>query len=76
MWSITARVTAIVSGTVMVITGVLFVIYNFWVLARVKKIHGREIERGGIGGGYEGEGLKEKMERKAKEPALEPGSVV
>jgi hypothetical protein len=76
MWSITARVTAIVSGAVMVITGALFVIYNFWVLGKVKKMHGREMERGGVGGGYEGEGLKEKIERKAHEPALEPGSVV
>lgn len=76
MWSITAQVTAIVSGAIMVITGVLFVIYNFWVLGRVKKMHGREMERAGMGGGYEGEGLKEKIERKAKEPALEPGSVV
>jgi len=49
MWSITARVTAIVSGAVMVITGALFVIYNFWVLGKVKKMHGREMERGGGG---------------------------
>ncbi|KAE9378220.1 hypothetical protein N431DRAFT_304989, partial [Stipitochalara longipes BDJ] len=42
-WSITARVTAIVSGTVMIITGVLFAIYNFFVLAKVKKRHGREM---------------------------------
>jgi hypothetical protein len=72
MWSITARVTAIVSGTIMVITGCLFVIYNFWVLARVKKRHGREMQ---LGGG-DGENLKEKMGRKARAPALEPGSVV
>ena len=70
-WSITARVTAIVSGTVMIITGCLFAIYNFWVLARVKKMHGREMERG-----YGNENLKEKIGRKVHEPALEPGSVV
>ena len=72
-WSITAKVTAIVSGAVMVVTGCLFVVYNFWVLARVKKRHGREMEREAR---FEGEGLKEKIGRKAHEPALEPGSVV
>jgi len=56
-WSITARVTAIVTGTIMVITGFLFVIYNFWALARVKKRHGLELREGG----YEGEGLVEKV---------------
>ncbi|KAH8756143.1 hypothetical protein BGZ57DRAFT_909417 [Hyaloscypha finlandica] len=70
-WSITARVTAIVSGAIMVITGCLFVIYNFWVLAGVKKRHGREMDRG-----YGEEGLKEKIGRKMNEPALEPSSVV
>lgn len=58
----------------MVITGCLFVIYNFWVLARVKRGHKREMGQGGQGG--EGEGLKEKIGRKVNEPALEPGSVV
>ena len=58
----------------MVITGALFVVYNYWVLARVKKRHGREVR--GFGGKGEEEGLKEKMGRKAREPALEPGSVV
>jgi hypothetical protein len=70
-WSITARVTAIVSGAIMVITGCLFVIYNFWVLAGVKKRHGREMDHG-----YGEEGLKEKIGRKMNEPALEPSSVV
>jgi len=37
---------------------------------------GGKWKEGGVGGGYEGEGLKEKIERKAHEPALEPGSVV
>jgi hypothetical protein len=56
----------------MVITGVLFVLYNFWILERVKRRHGREMESAG----GEGEGWKEKIERKANEPGLEPGSVV
>lgn len=67
-WSVTARVTAAVSGAAMVVTGVLFALYNFWLLQRVKTRHGREMR--------EGEGLVEKMGRKVHEPALEPGSVV
>jgi hypothetical protein len=70
-WSVTAKVTAIVTGSVMVITGSLFAIYNFGILARVKKRHGREMEAE-----YQGEGLVEKIDRKVHEPALEPGSVV
>jgi len=70
-WSVTAKVTAIVTGACMVITGILFVIYNFIVLGRVKKSHAREMDSSHIG-----EGIVEKIERKANEPALEPGSVV
>jgi hypothetical protein len=67
-WSVTAKVTAAVSGSAMVITGVLFGVYNFWLLQRVKSRHSKELR--------EGEGLMEKVGRKAHEPALEPGSVV
>ena len=55
----------------MVITGVLFVIYNFIVLGRVKKRHERDMNSQHIN-----ETVAEKIERKANEPALEPGSVV
>jgi hypothetical protein len=55
----------------MVITGMLFVIYNFIVLGRVKKSHARE-----MGSSRINEGIIEKVERKVHEPALEPGSVV
>jgi hypothetical protein len=71
-WSISARVTATVTGSVMAVTGVLFAIYNFWILAKVKSRYGREW-------GHQnetGERLKEKIERVAMAPALEPGSVV
>jgi len=74
-WSITARVTAIVTGSCMVVMGVLFGVYNFWVLERVKKSHERDMQGGG-NEGYEGEGLVEKVNRKVRQPALEPGSVV
>ena len=58
----------------MLITGVLFGLYNFWLLEKIRRKHNRDmgiLEEEGID-----EGLKEKMERKTKEPALEPGSVV
>lgn len=60
------------------VTGLLFGLYNFWILERVKRSHGREMEREGLTGDgrHEGEGLVEKVNRKAHEPALEPGSVV
>lgn len=56
-WSITARVTAIVTGSIMCITGFLFGLYNFWILERVKRRHGREWHEGNNGAenGVEGE---------------------
>lgn len=72
-WSVTARVTAIVTGAIMVLTAFLFLIYNYCVLKRVKRSHKREME---VQHEREGEGFMEKVERKAHEPALEPGSVV
>lgn len=71
-WSITAKVTAIVTAASMVVTSVLFALYNFWILEKVKRSHGRDMERLGS----QDETLGEKFERKAMEPALEPGSVV
>lgn len=70
-WSVTAKITAAVSGAAMVVTGCLFGLYNFWLLERVKSRHGKEMRDGGYH-----EGLKEKMGRKVHEPGLEPGSVV
>ncbi len=70
-WSITAKVTVGVTGGAAVVNGVLFGVYNFWVLEGVKRRHARE-----MGGDHDGEGWKEKMGRRAREPALEPGSVV
>lgn len=67
VWNVTARVTAAVTGGVMVITGFLFAIYNFAVLSRVKKKHHREMEQEHKGG---------TIVEKLNKPALEPGSVV
>lgn len=74
-WSVTAWITAAVTGGCMIITGVLFGLYNFWILGRVKRRHGVEME-GVREEGRDGEGLVEKIGRKVHEPALEPGSVV
>ncbi|KAH6655433.1 hypothetical protein BKA67DRAFT_515420 [Truncatella angustata] len=70
-WSISAKVGAIVEGCSLVICGMMFVFFNNLLLARIKRKHGREIEKA-----QAGEGFLEKAERKLHEPALEPGSVV
>lgn len=75
-WSVTARVTAIVTGSCMVVTAILFAMYNFWALQRVKKSHARDMAQLNRGDENDDMGLLEKIGRKAKEPALEPGSVV
>ncbi|KAG9245165.1 hypothetical protein BJ878DRAFT_419812 [Calycina marina] len=59
-WSITAWITAAVTGGIAVVMGVLFVFYNFVILRSVKKSHGRDMEQAT---GHEGEGLAEKIER-------------
>jgi hypothetical protein len=72
-WSVTAKVTAIVTGACMAVTGGLFALYNFWALEKVRRSHGREMESVTA---HEGETLAEKVERKAMAPGLEPESVV
>jgi hypothetical protein len=72
-WSVTAWVTATVTGVCMVVTGILFALYNFWILEKVKKRHHGEMEAGGQ---HDEEGLVEKIQRKTNEPALEQGSVI
>lgn len=77
VWNISAEVTVIVTGGCMVVTAVLFFIYNLWVLQRVKRSHGRDMEMSRASTfEHEHETMVEKVERKAHEPALEPGSVV
>ena len=39
----TAEVTAIVTGVCMGVTAILFGVYNFWILDRVKQSHAREL---------------------------------
>ena len=49
----------------------LFVVYNYWILEKVKEKHLREIESED-----RHETPVEMVKRKATEPGLEPGSVV
>jgi hypothetical protein len=41
-WSVTATITAIITGTCAAVNSILFLIYNNWLLYQVKKDH--EIE--------------------------------
>lgn len=76
-WSITALVTGIVEACCMVVCGILFVVVNYLLLARVRRQHGREVEIMQQAETDDGEeGFFEKVGRKAKKPGLEPGSVV
>ena len=72
-WSVTAKVTAIVIGACVFVMFLLFLLYNQWALARVRKTHNRQVE---MESDHEGETVGEKVNRIAHKPALEPGSVV
>jgi hypothetical protein len=50
---------------------VLFLVYNNWILEKVKEKHLREVETE-----HRHETPVEKVKRKANTPGLEPGSVV
>ncbi|EHY58958.1 hypothetical protein HRR83_001777 [Exophiala dermatitidis] len=43
IWSVTAKITAVVTGSCVAAGGFLFAIYNFWALARVKEAHVRDM---------------------------------
>ena len=79
--SVTAKMTLCVTGGFTGVFLILFVLYNFWALQRVKAKHQErlqmDIERGGVTGHeHEHEGPMEKVKRKAHEPGLEPSSVI
>jgi hypothetical protein len=73
-------VTASVTGGCTVIAGMLFVCYNFYVLAGVRHTHERELDPESYDRRNKKrkhrESMVEKVKRKAHEPALQPGSVV
>lgn len=82
--SITAEVTMCVTGGCTGLFLILFVLYNFWAVKRIKNRHNRQlqedIERGRATAEqaheHDHEGPLEKVKRKAQEPALEPSSVI
>ena len=71
-YSITAKVTAIVTGACTGVTLILFILYSQWILRRVKRSHQRDMELNPP----EHETVGEKVHRLTHEPALEPSSVV
>ncbi|KIX02414.1 uncharacterized protein Z518_08355 [Rhinocladiella mackenziei CBS 650.93] len=73
VWSVTAKITATVTGSCMCVAGGFFLIYNFWALRRVRKVHDQEL---GLEHEHDDETLVEKVKRKAHEPPLQGGSVV
>jgi len=75
VYSITAKITAIVTGSCTGAFLILFVLYNNWALKRVKESHQRELDRENTHDDKR-ESMVGMVKRKAHEPPLEPGSVV
>ena len=73
-WSVTAWATAAATGGAMGITGFLFVLYHFSMLARVKKIHQEEMEQFNKVGYGAQESIK--YRRAARRSAFYVGDVV
>ena len=79
VWSITAKVTAIVAGSSAGIASLLFAAYNFWMLDDVRQTHERALDPEDYDrerNKKNRESMVEKVKRKANEPSLQPGSVV
>lgn len=79
VWSITAKITAIVTGSCVGVAGGLFSLYNFWALQHVREKHERALnpeEFQNVQRDRKRESILEKVKRKANEPAIQPGSVV
>lgn len=67
-FSVTSKITLIVTSSVALICGVLTLWYSFVKLRGVKRKHDLEIGRGRAG--RHGEGFIEEIKRKAREPEL------
>jgi hypothetical protein len=79
VWSITAKITAIVTGSTVGVAGGLFGLYNFWVLQRVRETHERAMDPEEFANqerDRKRESILEKVKRKAQAPPIQPGSVV
>ena len=71
-WSVTAKITAIVTGACTGVTLILFMLYSQWALKRIQRSHDRDLRLNHP----EHETVGEKVNRIVHEPALEPSSVV
>jgi hypothetical protein len=78
VWSVTAKIAAIVTGSCAGVSLALFLIYNFWALKGVRKQHDEEFpdEYRRKEKQKKRESVMEKVKRKAHEPAIQPGSIV
>jgi len=79
VWSITAKITAIVTGSCAGVAGALFCLYNLWALKKVQEQHERSMNPEDFEDAERDrkrESILEKVKRKAHEPAILPGSVV
>lgn len=79
VWSITAKITAIVTGSCVGVAGGLFALYNFWVLQRVRQTHDQSMDPEEVANqerDRKRESVLEKVKRKAGQPPIQPGSVV
>ncbi|KAB5554782.1 hypothetical protein GE09DRAFT_1122344 [Coniochaeta sp. 2T2.1] len=69
-WSVSAKIAVGVESATCVFYLVLFLLYNNWLLEKVKEQYREELEVG-FGGTFRG-----KVKRMAKQPAVAPGSIV
>jgi hypothetical protein len=70
-WSVTAEVAVVTESVTLVLYLALFILYNNWLLQRVKEQHNQELD-----GKYGNRTFKGKMEEMARQPPVAPGSVV
>lgn len=71
-WSVSAKVAVVVEAVTLVLYLALFILYNNWLLEKVKEQH--ELEFGGVA--VDSKTFKGRVEKMAKQPAVAPGSIV
>lgn len=72
-WSVSAKIAVVVESVTLVFYLALFILYNNWLLEKVKEQHARELDGGGFDNNRT---FKGKVEKMAKQPSVAPGSVV
>jgi len=75
VWSVIAKITAILTSSCIGVVGALFCMYNFWVLQKVRESHERELRTEEAEKSGKRESIVDKVKRKANELSLQPGSV-